>query len=105
MELSRGDLVSVDTGGPKLDAIVHDLPSPAKVVVAVVDPTRGPVLRPVATEVVSERTEDGPHDAALRLLLRRTPPPEHGKSRGGKGGGHGRAGFGKPAMHRRSGSS
>ena len=105
MDLNRGDLVSVDTGGPKLDAVVHDVPSSAKVVVAVVDDKRGPVLRPVAIETVSEREAEGPNDSALHALLRRTPAPEHGKSRGGKGGGHGRAGHGKTSMHRRSSSS
>ena len=73
---STGELVKVATGGPQLDGIVFDTPSRTKVVVAVVDPRRGPVLRTVHPRTLSERTEEGPDDRALQLLVRRTPPPK-----------------------------
>ena|SRR5690348_10369723 len=103
--LSTNDLVSIDTGGPLLDAIVFDVPSHNKVVVAVVDPVRGPVLRTVSPDELRERTDAGAQDKALQLLMRRTPAPTHGKSRGAKGGGHGRSGFSRPTSHRKVGDS
>lgn len=71
-----GELVKVADGGPELDGIVFDTPSSTKVVVAVVDPTRGPLFRTVNPKALAERPEKGPHDEALRLLMRRTPPPQ-----------------------------
>ena len=103
--MEPNDLVSIDTGGPLFDAIVFDVPSHSKVVVAVVDAERGPVFRSVSPDVLREREQEGPHDRALMALMKRTPPPAHSKSRGGKGGGHGRQGFSKAAMHRRVGES
>jgi hypothetical protein len=98
-----GGLVKVADGGPELDGIVFDTPSSTKVVVAVVDPTRGPMFRTVNAKTLTERTEEGPHDRALRLLVRRTPTSIRGASRGGTGGGRGRSGFQRGAMHRTTG--
>ena len=81
--------MTVAGDGPQLDGIVFDVPSNSKVVVAVVDRERGPVFRTVHPSTVSERSEQGADDRALRLLIRRTPPPAHGSSRGGTGAGAG----------------
>ena len=70
-----GDLVSVAGTGDPRDGIVYDTPSPSKVIVAVVDPRRGPGFRTVHPNTLTEREKEGPHDPALRLLIRRTPPP------------------------------
>jgi hypothetical protein len=101
--VSAGDLVKVAGDGPELDGIVFDTPSATKVVVAVVDPARGPLFRTVNSKVVSERTEEGPQDRRLRLLVRRTPPPARGGTRGGISGEQGRAGFKRGAAHRATG--
>jgi hypothetical protein len=98
-----GALVKVAGPGPELDGIVFDTPSDSKAVVAVVDPGRGPVLRTVQARTLSERTEEGRHDHALRLLIRRTPAPVHGAARGGSGTGRGRAGHTRGATHRTTG--
>ena len=104
MKPSRaGELVTIKAGGSQLDAIVFDTPSRSKVVVAVIDPARGPVMRTVHPDMLSERTTEGPGDQALRLLARRTPPPVHGAARGGAGAGHGRSGHTRGAMHRTTG--
>jgi len=104
MEQTRtGDLVTLTSDGPKLDAIVFDVPSRAKVVVAVMDPGRGPVFRTVHPDVLGERAEQGSDDKALRMLIRRTPAPAHGAARDGAGLGHGRAGHSRGAMHRTTG--
>ena len=100
---SAGTLVKVAGDGPELDGIVFDTPSRSKIVVAVVDPRRGPVFRTVHPRTLTERTGDGPDDRALRLLVRRTPPPVHGGARGGAGAGHGRPGHTRGAMHRTTG--
>jgi hypothetical protein len=100
---SAGELVKVGGGGPERDGIVFDTPSRSKVVVAVVDPDRGPVLRTVHLKTLSERTEEGPDDRALSLLVRRTPPPARGAARGGVGAGQGRAGYTRGATHRPTG--
>jgi hypothetical protein len=100
---AAGGLVKVATGGPEIDGIVFDTPSATKVVVAVIDPGRGPVFRTVHPSALSERTEEGAHDKALRLLIRRTPPPVHGSARGGAGVGRGRAGHTRAATHRTTG--
>lgn len=92
-----GDLVTVATGGPTIDGIVFDA-SGAKLMVAVIDRTRGPVLRPVALDALGERTEAGDDDHALQLLIRRT----HATSRGGGSGGPG--GVGRAAAHTRGAS-
>jgi hypothetical protein len=99
-----GDLVSVAGAGPALDGIVFDTPSRLKVVVAVVDPVRGPVFNTVHPKALSERQQAGAHDAALRLLVRRTPPPLHTAARGGSAGRKDRAaGFTRGAPHRPTG--
>jgi hypothetical protein len=100
---SAGELVRVSGGGPALDGIVFDTPSRSKVVVAVVDPRRGPVFRTVHPKTLSERTEAGPDDRALSLLVRRTSPPVRGAARGGAGAGRGRPGYARAAMHRPTG--
>jgi hypothetical protein len=102
-QVGVGDLVEVATGGPHVDGIVFDVPSASKVVVAVMNRTRGPVMRTVLRSALTERTEAGRDDEALRLLVRRTPPPLHGGARGGPGPGQRRAGFARAAMHRTTG--
>src|SRR4051794_25412603 len=98
--IGAGDLVTVATGGPLIDGIVFDTPSVSKTVVAIVDPARGPVLRTVNVDVLAERTEAGPSDKALRLLIRRTPPPVHGAARDGAGVSGRRSGHARAATHR-----
>lgn len=98
-----GELVKVAGVGPVLDGIVFDTPSSSKVVVAVMDPVRGPMFRTVNPEALTEREEDGPHDRALRLLMRRTPPPVRGAARGEGVGGRGRSGYQRGAAHRPTG--
>jgi len=98
-----GELVSVSGSGPTLDGIVFDIPSRNKVVVAVVDPARGPVFRTVNPETLTEREQESPHDPALRSLIRRTPSPSHAAIRGGGTGGRGSAGFSRGAAHRPTG--
>jgi len=101
--LRAGQLVTVATGGPELDGIVFDVPSPQKLVVAVVDAQRGPVLRTVAVDTVSEREEAGPRDAALQGLIRRTPPAARGAGAAGKGAVQARRGHVRGAAHRSTG--
>jgi hypothetical protein len=98
--IGAGDLVKVATGGPEVDGIVFDTPSASRVVVAIVDQARGPVLRTVSRDALSERTQAGPGDKALHLLIRRTPPPVHGAARDGAGVGGGRSGHARAATHR-----
>jgi hypothetical protein len=100
---SAGDLVRVAAGGPVLDGIVFDTPSSSKVVVAVVDPARGPLFRTVHPKTLTERAEAGSDDRALQLLVRRTPPPAHGAARGAARGGQGHSGFRRGSMHRTTG--
>jgi hypothetical protein len=104
MELmSAGDLVTVTTGHPPTDGIVVEPLTGAKVVVALRDPVRGPVLRTFNRKALAERTEAGPDDRALHLLIRRTHPPTRGVARGGAGGGSGRGGYTRAAPHRATG--
>lgn len=100
---TAGELVKVAGGGPELDGIVFDAPSRTKVVVAVVDPARGPVFRTVHPKTLTERAEEGPSDQALRLLMRRTPLPTRGGAPGGAGSVSGSAGHARAAMHRTTG--
>ncbi|HST56008.1 MAG TPA: hypothetical protein VLJ42_08960 [Solirubrobacteraceae bacterium] len=100
---STGELVSVDSGSAKLDGIVFDTPSKTKAVVAVVDPNRGPVLRTVPLNTLTERTQDGSGDQALRMLIRRTPSPVGGAARGGAAAGRGSPGHTRGTMHRPTG--
>jgi hypothetical protein len=100
---SAGELVKVTDGGPELDGIVFDTPSRSKVVVAVVDSGRGPMFRTVHPRTLTERIEEGPDDRALRLLVRRTPPPARRTSSGGMNAGRGNPGHTRGAMHRTTG--
>jgi hypothetical protein len=97
-----GELVKVVDGGRERDGIVFDRPSRSKAVVALVEPHRGPVFRTVHPKTLTERSEEGPDDAALRGLLRRTPPPAHRGHDGGSAG-YGRPGHQRAAMHRTTG--
>jgi hypothetical protein len=99
----EGDIVTVAGSGPTVDGVVFDTPSRSKVVVAVMDPKRGPVFRTVHPDAVSERSDAGAHDRALRLLVRKTPPPARGGARGGRPGGQGPAGFTRSTAHRSTG--
>lgn len=101
--ITAGGLVRVATAGPQIDGIVFDTPGSSKVVVAIVDPVRGPSFRTVHPKAVTERSEEGPQDRALRLLLRRTPAPVHGASRGGERGERGRPGHVRATAHRTTG--
>jgi hypothetical protein len=104
MDTTRsGTLVKVAGAGPTLDGIVFDTPSRTKVVVAVVDSGRGPVFRTVHPNALTERTEDGPHDPALRLLIKRTPAPTRATDRSAPGAGRRDAGHTRVAMHRTTG--
>jgi hypothetical protein len=104
MELIKtGDLVKVATRGPQLDGIAFDMPSSSKVVVAVMDRNRGPVLRSVDRAAVTERTDAGPDDAQLQLLIRRTPAVNRGAGHAGAGAGAGRSGHRRAAGHRTTG--
>ena len=98
-----GQLVTVDSGGPVLDGIVFDAPSRSKVVVAVVDPARGPAFRTVHPKLLAERDGEGPSDPVLRQLIRRTPAPVRGAATDGAGAGKGRSGHARAAMHRTTG--
>lgn len=98
-----GDLVTVADGSTKLDGLVFDRPSNSKVIVAVVDPTRGPVFRTVNPSTLTEREQESPSDRALRLLVRRTPPPPNAVGRGATRGGQRREGFTRGAAHRATG--
>jgi len=100
---STGELVKVSDGGPELDGIVFDVPSRTKVVVAVLDPNRGPALRTVHAKMLSERAEESPGDRALRMLIRRTPPPARGAASSAAGAGRGSRGHTRAAMHRTTG--
>ena len=104
MELAEEDLVTVATGGPEIDGIVAEMLTGPKVVVAVMDRKRGPVLRTVQQTALTDRTDAGPDDRALLLLIRRTPHSDRGSARGGAGGaGPGRAGHTRSATHRPTG--
>jgi hypothetical protein len=98
-----GDLVQVTTSGPTLDAIVFDVPSHTKVIVAVMDRAKGPVFRTVDPSTVAIREQPGSQDAPLRALIRRTPVPTHSTGRDIASGGSGRSGFKRGAAHRSTG--
>jgi hypothetical protein len=101
--IAIGDLVSVAGVGAAVDGVVFDRPSRAKVVVAVVDPGRGPVFRTVHPDALTGREQAGSDDQALRLLIRRTPQPVHVAARDGVTGRKGSAGFTRGATHRPTG--
>lgn len=95
--------MTVAGDGPKVDGIVFDTPSTSKVVVAVVDRDRGPGFRTVHPRTLSERTVQGADDRALRLLVRRTPPPVRRGARDAGGAGQGRSGHTRASTHRTTG--
>jgi hypothetical protein len=101
--IAAGELVKVAGDGRELDGIVFDMPSRSKVVVAVLDRGRGPRFRTVHPKDLSERTEEGPTDQVLRLLIRRTPPPVRGGGAGRTAAGRGSRGHSRTAMHRTTG--
>jgi hypothetical protein len=98
-----GELVKVAVGRRETDGIVFDVSGGAKVIVAVVDRERGPVMRTVELKDLSERTQAGPDDRALQMLIRRTPGGVRGAARAGSGPGQARAGHKRAAMHRTTG--
>jgi hypothetical protein len=101
--MAVGELVRVAAGGPEHDGIVFNILASAKVVVAVMDPVRGPVFRTVHPKALTERTETGPDDRALSLLIRRTPSPVRGATATGDRSGRGLPGHVRPAAHRATG--
>jgi hypothetical protein len=101
--IGPGELVRVAGRGPDLDGIVFDIPSHSKVVVAVVEPGRGPTFRTVHPAALTQRAGEGADDRALRLLLGRTPSPVHDASRGGGRSGRGRPGHTRAPTHRTTG--
>jgi hypothetical protein len=101
---SDSELVTVADGGRELDGIVFDAPSKSKVTVAVMDAARGPQFRTVHPDTLTQRTEAGPHDRALSLLIRRTWQPARGGSApGGAAATRGQDGHTRAATHRTTG--
>lgn len=101
---SDNELVKVADGGREVDGIVFDAPSRSKVTVAVMDPARGPQFRTVHPDALTERTEAGPDDRALSLLIRRTWQPGRGGSApAGAAAARGRDGHTRAATHRTTG--
>ena len=101
--VSVGELVKVAGVGSELDGIVFDTPSSSKVVVAVIDPARGPLFRTVNRSTLTGRAEEGPHERTLRLLVRRTPPPVRGSARDPMRSGRGPSGYKRGVTHRTTG--
>src|SRR6476469_1510193 len=96
--------VKVADRGRELDGIVFDAPSRSKVTVAVMDPARGPQFRTVHPDTLTERTEAGPDDRALALLIRRSWKPGRGGSApSGATAARGQDGHTRAAMHRTTG--
>jgi len=77
-QIAAGDLVKVSTAGPQIDGIVFDLPSASKVVVAVMDRDRGPVMRTVPRTALTERC----NSSCVELLTLFMAPHEAGAGRG-----------------------
>ena len=97
------ELVTLTDGGRSRDGIVFERLSPTKLVVAVIDRRRGPVLRTVHPSSVSQRAELGEDDAALQLLIKRTPHAT-GRQGGNAAGAQGaRAAHTRGAAHRSTG--
>lgn len=97
------ELVTVTDGSRRSDGIVFDRPSPAKVVVAVVDRRRGPVFRTVHPSLLSQRDEPGDDDTSLQRLIRRTPPPTGRRGGSANAGQAARAAHTRGAAHRSTG--
>ena len=101
---SDSELVKVADGDWQLDGIVFDAPSKTKVTVAVMDRKRGPVFRTVHPDKLTERTEAGPDDRALALLIRRTwQGARGGQAPSGAGATRGEDGHTRAATHRTTG--
>jgi hypothetical protein len=101
---SDSELVKVADGDREIDGIVFDAPSKSKVTVAVMDRKRGPVFRTVHPDTLTQRTEAGPDDRALSMLIRRTWQGARGDSApGGAGATRGQDGHTRAAMHRSTG--
>jgi hypothetical protein len=96
-------LVTVSEGGPPVDGIVVAHPNAHKVVVAVVDPKRGPVFKTLGTEALTEREAEGPSDAVLHQLIRRNPGTARGGAASGGGAVQGSRGHGRQSSHRTTG--
>ena len=101
--IAPGALVTVTDGSTRLDGIVFETPSSAKVVVAVVDPTRGPRMRTVHPNTLSERSEESANDRALWLLIKRTTPATNDATRAATSGKQRRSGFARGTAHRPTG--
>ena len=101
--LDEGELVTVAGESGEHDGIVFHVPSRSKVVVAVPDPARGPVMRTVHPRTLAARSEVGAHDEALRRLIRRTPAVRRGDPRGPSGPGNGPRGHTRSPSHRPTG--
>lgn len=102
-QTEAGALVKVAVGRRETDGIVFDATGGAKVVVALVDRERGPVMRTVELKALTERAEAGPDDRALEMIIRRTPGGVRGAARAGSGPGQARAGHRRASMHRTTG--
>jgi hypothetical protein len=102
-ELREGELVTVAGEAGERDGIVVQVPSRTKVVVAVPDPTRGPVMRTFHPRTLAAREAPGAHDEALRRLIRRTPSARRGDPRGPSGPGNGPRGHTRAPSHRPTG--
>jgi hypothetical protein len=99
-----GELVTVAAQGRQRDGIVVTIPSANKVIVAVTDPARGPVLRTFPPEWLEAREQAGPDDEALQRLIRRTPSAAGGSKHGGPAGsGRGASAHTRGAAHRATG--
>jgi hypothetical protein len=101
--LLEGQMVTVARESGAVDGIVFDSPSAVKVIVAVPDRDRGAVLRTVHRGTLTERTEAGEHDEALRQLIRRTPSTQRGGKGSGSGGVQARRAHTRAATHRTTG--
>lgn len=95
--------MKVAVGSREIDGIIFDATGGTKVVVAVVDRERGPVMRTVELKDLSERSEAGRDDRALQMLIRRTPSGVRGAARDGAGPSGARAGHKRASMHRTTG--
>lgn len=101
--LREGELATVAAESGERDGIVFHVPSRSKVVVAVPDPARGPVMRTFHPRTLAARSEAGTHDEALRRLIRRTPAARRGDPRGPNGPGNGPRGHTRSPSHRPTG--
>ena len=99
----EGDLVTVTGEHRDRDGIVFEVASRSKAVVAVQDDARGAVMRTFDQKTLAEREDEGPHDDALRKLIRRTPSAGRGDPRAQNGPGGGRRGHTRAPAHRATG--